>query len=101
MSEFAVAFPDACEWLNVLPLEAHRSSLKDFFDDIMYDGRPEFVTCWACLLLTNACRKRPTWFDDHASAIKALRTCYRKTHRIDIVPARCITKVASGSVRSI
>ena len=93
VAEFSVAFPDACQWLKVLP-KSTSTDLSTFFRDLEYDGRPEFFTFWSCLLLTKLARKSPEWFDSHADAIEKHRLRYRRNYGIDIVPVRSVLQVA-------
>ena len=96
VTEFAVAFPDACSWFQILPTSDSSSCLQMFLQSLEYDGRPELFSFWACLLLTAACRQGPTWYAQHAGAIARMRKAYHHKHGVHIVPARCVQRIVRG-----
>ena len=99
VAEFAVAFPDACSWFEILPTETCRSSLKDFFKSLEYDGPPELFSFWSCLLLSRPCLRSKEWFHENTKAIRQLQQRYRRQHGIDLVPSRCCMLIANGTDR--
>ena len=94
VADFSAAFPDACQWWQILPKwNEVDSDLESFFKNLDYDGRPEFFTFWACLLLTRLSRKSPEWFRRSASKIRQHRMRYHRMYGIDIVPVRCVQQI--------
>ena len=96
VEEFAVAFPDSCQWLRVLPLRSSDCTLQTLFETLEYDGRPELFSFWTCLLLTRDCRMAPSWFDENVQAISKHRRWYFRSHGLHVVPARCVSQLVKG-----
>ena len=97
VGEFAAACPDACSWFHILPTSECSDCLQKLFRSLGYDGRPEFLSFWACLLLTAACRQSPAWYARNACAIAHLSTRYAQKHGMDIVPARCVQRIVGST----
>ena len=87
VSEFAVAFPDSCKWLEVLP-HTGMQSLASLLSQLGYDGRPEFLSMFTCLLLTRACQLNPKWYETNHIPLCQFRRTYRNRRGVHVVPAR-------------
>jgi len=84
VAEFAVAFPDSCKLLSVMPSRelTLEGPFADLCTELEYAGHPEFLTFWACLLLTRSSRLLPEWHETNRRSL--LRW---QARGIDIVPA--------------
>ena len=68
-ARFARAFPDQGKWLRSLPRRGSNGSLEEFMQDLDYDGAPEMLTMFLCLLLTARMWQAQEWYAKHGRAL--------------------------------
>ena len=68
-ARFARAFPDQGKWLRFLPRRGSNGSLEEFMQDLDYDGAPEMLSMFLCLLLTPRMWQAPEWYAKHGRAL--------------------------------
>ena len=90
LQTFASAFPDQRGWINKLSGDAKSITLAEFLADIGYDGRPEFLTMFMCLLLTPSMRVNPAWLLAHRSRLCESMVSQHECHGIFKLPALCV-----------
>ena len=94
VSEFAAAFPDARQWFSRLCSSYDTTTVKKFFSDLGYKGRPEFWSMFSCLLLTRSMWLSDAWLSHHCASLrKAMRSQHH--HMIMRLPALCVRDVLS------
>ena len=92
VEEFAAGFPDERQWFVRLRSGLQVSSLKEFFDSLGYEGRPELWSMFSCLLLTRSMWRNPEWYTYHARSLrKAMHS--QKKHKLMRVPSLCVQDV--------
>ena len=95
--EFATAFPDSRAWFP--RLAARRSehwTLKEYFDNLGYTGKPEFFSAMACLLLGKGMHVNPDWLLHRQQDLEDFSQEYSNHHGLDMVPARVVRAVHKG-----
>ena len=94
VGEFAAAFPDERQWFTRLCSSSDTTTVKKFFSDLGYKGRPEFCSMFSCLLLTRSMWLSDAWLSHHCASLrKAMRS--QRHHRIMRLPALCVRDVLS------
>ena len=68
-ARFARAFPDQGKWLKNLPRRGSNKSLQEFMQDLDYDGAPEMLSMFLCLLLTARMWHAEEWYAKHSRAL--------------------------------
>ena len=91
--EFAAAFPDEREWFTRLCSSSmDTTTVKEFFSDLRYTGRPEFWSMFGCLLLTPSMWFTSEWLLSRCRLLRrAMRSQLR--HGLMRVPALCAQDV--------
>ena len=94
VGEFAEAVPDGRQWFTRLCSSSDTTTVKKFFSDLGYKGRPEFWSMFSCLLLTRSMWLSDAWLSHHCASLrKAMRSQHH--HRIMRLPALCVRDVLS------
>ena len=84
--DFAAAFPDEREWFSQLCSAWDTTTVKEFFSDLQYTGRPEFWSMFSCLLLTSSMWLTSEWLSERCRSLRrAMRSQLR--HGLMRVPA--------------
>ena len=68
-ARFARAFPDQGKWLRILPRRGSNGSLEEFMQDLGYDGAPEMLSMFLCLLLSPRMWQAQEWYAKHGRAL--------------------------------
>ena len=95
--EFAQAFPDQTAWfprLNARTTTKRQSTktLGDFFQDLGYDGRPEFFSLFACILMCPEVRSvNEKWLSHHREQLSAAMV----QRAIPRLPCLCVRDLVS------
>ena len=90
--DFATSFPDEREWFSRLCGSMDTTTVKEFFSDLQYTGRPEFWSMFSCLLLTSSMWLTDEWLSSQCSSLRtAMRSQLR--HGLMRVPALCVQDV--------
>ena len=98
VGEFATAFPDERKWFTRLCSSSDTTTVKKFFSDLGYNGRPEFCSMFSCLLLTRSMWLSDAWLSRHCVSLrKAMRS--QQHHGILRLPALCVQDVLSKDNR--
>ena len=92
--DFAAAFPDEREWFSRLCSAWDTTTVKEFFSDLQYTGRPEFWSMFSCLLLTRSMWLSDAWLLHHCASLRKAM-CSQHHHRIMRLPALCVRDVLS------
>ena len=101
-TDFAESFPDSGGWFARLVARGqHYKSLYDYLRDLSYQGRPEFFSAHACLLLGKSMRVNPKWMLEHGKDLQDFRASYRRIHHIDMVPGRVVNAIRCGHDASL
>lgn len=95
--DFANAFPDSKAWFPKLAAHGSKSSsLRSYFQDVGYSGRPEFFSAMTCLLLGKGMKVNPTWLQVNRHKIQSFRKQYHSHHSLHMVPARVVRALLLG-----
>ena len=96
VEEFAAAFPDERQWFTRLcsSSDTTTTTVKKFFSDLGYTGRPEFWSMFSCLLLTRSMWLSDAWLLHHCASLRKAM-CSQHHHRIMRLPALCVRDVLS------
>ena len=93
---FASAFPDQRGWLTTLSSEGVQDwTLSGFMAGLGYDGRPELLTMFLCLLLTKSMQVHPAWLLKHRRLLCSAMCSQHGRQGLYRLPALCIQE-ASG-----
>ena len=87
---FASAFPDQRGWLHTLSREGVRDTLPEFMAGLGYDGRPEMLTMFLCLLLTKTLRVNPAWLLVHRTRLCSAMCLQHGRQGLFRLPALCV-----------
>ena len=98
VSSFARAFPDSKAWFGALIAKGNSATLRSFFANLKYDGRPEFFSMFACLLGNQALWVQPTWLKKHRRSLKSAMHEYVAQNGFMGVPALCVKDVLSRAM---
>ena len=95
VKEFAPAFPDEHQWFaRLCSSNSATTTVKKFFSELGYTGRPELFSMFSCLLLTRSMWLSDAWLSHHCASLrKAMRS--QRHHRIMRLPAHCVQDVLS------
>ena len=89
-ARFARAFPDQGKWLRSLPRRGSNGSLQEFMQDLDYDGAPEMLSMFLCLLLTARMWQAQEWYAKHGRALtQAMAEQFRK-EGVYRLPLACV-----------
>ena len=92
--EFAAAFPDQGCWFTKLGEYSNNESrtvnLGDFLRSLDYDGRPEFFSMFACVLLCKCMRVSPAWLALHARELTDAMLMQLGRRGFCRLPALCV-----------
>ena len=89
-ARFARAFPDQGGWLKNLPRRGSNKSLQEFIDDLGYDGAPEMLSMFLCLLLTARMWRSPEWYAKHGRALTQAMVEQFQKGRVYRLPLACV-----------
>ena len=87
---FASVFPDQRGWLRTLSREGVRETLSEFMAGLGYDGRPELLTCFLCLLLNKTSRVNPAWLLVHRTRLCSAMCSQHSSQGLFRLPALCV-----------
>lgn len=92
VQELSQAFPDQSSWFAKLGeyADMSRVNLGDFFRGLGFDGRPEFFSMFACLLLCKSMRVRPEWMAAHARELSGAMMQQLVRRGLCRLPALCV-----------
>ena len=92
--EFKAAFPDQGGWFTKLGEygnnESRTVNLGDFLRSLDYDGRPEFFSMFACVLLCKCMRVSPAWLALHAHELTDAMLMQLGRRGFCRLPALCV-----------
>ncbi len=89
-ARFARAFPDQGGWLKNLPRRGSNKSLQEFMEDLGYDGAPEMLSMFLCLLLTARMWRAQERYAKHGCALTKAMVEQFKKGRVYRLPLACV-----------
>ena len=87
---FSRGFPDSNNWLVYLKMPGQNASLQDFVESVGYDGRPELLSMYLCLLLTGVMRRSPAWYQANQCALRLEIRRSSPGFGIPALPEHCV-----------
>ena len=87
---FASSFPDQRCWIRTLSDDATCATLAQFAAGLGYDGRPELLTMFLCLLLARSMRVNPAWLLARRSRLSKAMVSQHDRHGLFRLPALCV-----------
>ena len=87
---FASSFPDQRSWISALVAANRNPTLAEFAADLGYDGRPELLSMFLCLLLTKVMRVNPAWLLAHRTHLCNAMLSQHDRLGLCRLPALCV-----------
>lgn len=89
---FSQSFPDQGRWM--LRLARYPGMcLREFFQEVHFDGRPELFTMFTCLLLGKGMRLSPQWYRKHGKHLTRLMLGQGRRTGVMRLPVVCVHDV--------
>ena len=95
VGEFGRCFPDSRGYFQAFKNSVPHGSLKMFFDELGYKGRPELFSMYTCLLGHKSLWKNPKWLQFHAKSIRAEQRVYKDRTGVNLLPSNAVDIVAA------
>ena len=97
VASFSQAFPDSKAWFEKLMCKGESPTLRAFFANLKYDGRPEFFSMHACLLGNYKLWVQPKWLRKNSKALQDAMLAFAAQNGFMGVPALCVKSVQAQS----
>ena len=89
VQSFAASFPDQRCWICRLS-GGRPGTLAEFAEGLGYDGRPELLTMFLCLLLTRSMQVNPAWLLARRARLSKAMLAQRDSRGLFKLPALCV-----------